>query len=68
MASYRSLKWRGLKLLGPHKRLMVEIVADGEWPGLFRVLRPDGGLSDMVNLSRAKDAALTLALAQLNAP
>jgi hypothetical protein len=29
---------------------------------------PDGTLSDMVNLTRAKDAALSLALAVLNLP
>jgi hypothetical protein len=33
---------------------------------MFRVLMPDGRLSDMVNLTRAKDAALSLALAVLN--
>ena len=27
------------------------------WPKLYRVRRPDGSLTDMVNLTRARDAA-----------
>jgi hypothetical protein len=33
---------------------------------MFRVRRTDGTLTDMVNLARAKDAAISCALAQLN--
>jgi hypothetical protein len=32
------------------------IVPDAEWPYMFRLRLPDGSLSDMVNLPRAKDA------------
>jgi hypothetical protein len=32
------------------------LVADPDWPGMFRVVRPDGSLSDMVNYTRAVDA------------
>src|SRR5262249_28468256 len=32
------------------------IVADPKWPNMFRLKRTDGTLSDMVNLTRAKDA------------
>jgi hypothetical protein len=32
------------------------IVPDTKWRGMFRVRRPDGTLSDMVNLTRVKDA------------
>ena len=39
---------------------------DRIWPGMWRVCLPDGHLTDMVNLSRAKDAAASLALAALN--
>jgi len=35
---------------------------------MYRVRLPDGHLTDMVNLSRAKDAAACLALANLNSP
>jgi hypothetical protein len=34
---------------------------------MWRVRLPNGGASDMVNLTRAKDAALVLALGMLNA-
>jgi hypothetical protein len=32
------------------------IVADARYPGMYRLRLPDGRLSDMVNLTRAKDA------------
>jgi hypothetical protein len=31
-----------------------EIIADAEWPGMYRVKWRDGGVSDMVNYIRAK--------------
>ena len=34
------------------------IVADAQWPGMYRLVQPDGTLSDMVNLTRAKDALI----------
>jgi hypothetical protein len=33
------------------------VVPDPEWPAMYRVQRPDGTLTDMVNLTRARDAA-----------
>jgi hypothetical protein len=36
--------------------LPAGIVPDSKWPGMYRVVRPDGSLSEMVNLTRAKDA------------
>jgi hypothetical protein len=35
------------------------IVPDAKWPGMYRIRRPDGSLSDTVNLTRAKDALLS---------
>jgi hypothetical protein len=32
------------------------IVMDAKWPAMFRLRLPDGSLSDMMNLTRAKDA------------
>jgi hypothetical protein len=40
---------------------VAKIVPDQQWPGMWRVQLPNGYLSDIVNRSRAKDAALTLA-------
>jgi hypothetical protein len=40
---------------------LVEVVADAEWLGMWRIRTRDGRLSDMVNLARAKDAAKLVA-------
>jgi hypothetical protein len=34
----------------------VSIVPDTKWPNMYRLRFPDGRLSDMLNLTRAKDA------------
>jgi hypothetical protein len=47
-------------------RVMATIVPDKTWPGMWRVRMRDGHLTDMVNLTRAKDAAQLSALAVLN--
>jgi hypothetical protein len=36
------------------------VVPDPEWPGMYRVRLPDGQLTDMVNLTRAREAAQVL--------
>jgi hypothetical protein len=38
-------------------RLQARVVPDAIWPGMFRILT-QGLLSDLTNLSRAKDARL----------
>jgi hypothetical protein len=40
-------------------KLDPRIVPDGWWPGMFRLRLPDGSLSDILNLTRAKDALAT---------
>jgi hypothetical protein len=45
--------------------LLARVVPDLTWPGMYRVLW-HGQVSDMTNLSRAKDAAVSIALGQLN--
>jgi hypothetical protein len=45
----------------PAPKLPPGIVPDGVYPGMYRVRLPDGTLSDMVNLTRARDAARALA-------
>ena len=47
-------------------RVMATIEPDSTWPSMWRVRMPDGHLTDLVNLTRAKDAAQSLALAVLN--
>ena len=61
------LIWDGLQLRlrwlgGP---VMATVEEDANWPGMWRV-RFGGKLSDMANLSRAKDAAISLVLSELN--
>ena len=38
----------------------VSIVPDAVWAGMYRLQFPDGSLSDMVNLTRAKDALASM--------
>ena len=62
------LVWDGLQLRlrtvrGP---VMATMEPDANWPGMWRV-RFGGVLSDMANLSRAKDAAISIVLRGLNA-
>jgi len=40
----------------PASKLSPGIVCDGRYPDMYRLRLPDGSLSDMVNLTRAKDA------------
>ena len=54
--------WRGLKgCTMTNTKALAHIVPDETYPGMWRVVRPDGRLSDMVNKTRAKDAAWRLA-------
>ena len=40
----------------------VIVREEADWPGMWRVHSAGGQISDMVNLTRAKDAAITWAL------
>ena len=61
----RHLSWRGNNLVLNNKTI-VAIVPDKTYPQMYRVRLPDGQLTDMVNRTRARDAARGLALAILN--
>jgi hypothetical protein len=62
------LVWDGLKLrLGSVRGwVLATVEPDVEWPSMWRV-RWSGGLTDLVNITRAKDAAISIALTELNA-
>lgn len=48
----------GVKVCQPGKtRALARIVPDATYPEMWRVIRPDGGLTDMVNKARAMDMA-----------
>jgi hypothetical protein len=42
-------------------KALTRIVPDKTYPGMWRIVRPDGSLSDMLNKTRAKDVACGLA-------
>jgi hypothetical protein len=58
------LTWDGLMLRQRRgSRVTATIVPDSTWHRMWRVRMSDGQLTDVVNLTRAKDAAQSLALA-----
>jgi hypothetical protein len=57
----------GLGVCVGRSKPIVYVVADLVRVGMYRVQFHDGRLSDLVNLSRAKDAALSHAAAIVNA-
>jgi hypothetical protein len=68
VCSRRDLVWddKQLRLYSIWGRVLAAVEPNCEWSGMWRVRVPNGYLTDMVNLSRAKDAAASLALAVLN--
>jgi hypothetical protein len=68
MYGRHDLIWDGnqLRLFSRSGRVVASIEADQAWHGMWRVRLSNGHLTDMVNLSRAKDAAASHALATLN--
>jgi hypothetical protein len=40
----------------PSQPLDPRIVPDAKWPGMYRIRKPDGTLTDMANLTRIRDA------------
>jgi len=60
------LKWDSLKLRLKSGRLLATVEPDAKLPKMYRVRLPGAGLTDMVNLTWAKDAAISLVLGDLN--
>jgi hypothetical protein len=56
----RDAVWKGDELY-LRRRLIAQVAVDKKYPQMWRVRLPNGQLSDMVNKTRAKDAALWLA-------
>jgi hypothetical protein len=67
MIDSNDLEWKDdcLRLRGKGKPIMT-IVPDAKYPSMWRVRLLDGRLTDMVNRTRAKDAAIAIALGILN--
>jgi hypothetical protein len=51
---------------GSRRNPLVTVEPESKYTGMYRIRFPAGGLSDIVNLTRAKDAALAFALQALN--
>jgi hypothetical protein len=51
---------------GNNRNPLLTVEPDSKYTGMYRIRFAEGGLSDMVNLTRAKDAAIALALQSLN--
>jgi hypothetical protein len=52
----------------PQHRLpnyLMRIKPDSRYPGMYRVVQSDGSLSDMANLTRARDAAVARMVTRL---
>ena len=47
---------------GNARKPLARVVPDAKYPGMWRIAWPDGRQSDMVNLTRAKDAAIVLGM------
>jgi hypothetical protein len=62
------LNWNGDKLYRKGSTYpLIGIERDSVFPDMWRVRPPDSTLSDMVNRSRCKDAAVSIALREANA-
>ena len=63
------LVWSGneLRLHSKRGRLLATVIPDSKWPNMWRVHLPGGQPTDMVNLTRVKDAAIALVLPLLSA-
>lgn len=57
---HRDAVWRGNHLIF-RRRVVASIVPDSTWPNMHRVRLPSGYITDMVNLTRARDATRSLA-------
>jgi hypothetical protein len=45
---------------GTDSRPLATVIPDDLWPGLYRIHFNDGAISDVCNLTRAKDAAVAI--------
>jgi hypothetical protein len=65
----RELTWRtaGDALALCHgQTVLVHMMPDPRLPGMWRVRYRDGRISDMANITRAKETSIRFALAELN--
>jgi hypothetical protein len=68
MDARSNASWKGDKLYLGTRQSGYSVMPDKQYPTMWRVRRPDGTLSDMVNRARAKDAALSMLDRDLRQP
>ena len=67
MHGRKELEWKGDDLhIWGSKGVQISIVRDTKYSNMWRVKLFDGTLTDMVNRTRAKDAAELILLKKLN--
>jgi hypothetical protein len=66
MYGHQDLHWKDRRLYLGSWATGYSITLDTKYLSMWRVRYPDGSLSDIVNLIRARDGARCLALAVLN--
>jgi hypothetical protein len=66
MYGHEDLHWKGNRLCLGSRATGYSIVRDETYPSMWRLQYPDGPLIDILNLTRARDAARCLALGVLN--
>ena len=66
MYGHQDLHWKDSRLYLGSCATGNSITPDTKYPSMWRVRYPEGSLSDIVNLTRARDGARCLALAVLN--
>jgi hypothetical protein len=66
--NWTDLSWNGneVRCSQAEDRKLCSVVKDETYGGMWRVRAPDGRLSDMVNLSRAREASRLHSLTILN--
>ena len=70
MYGHREPRWKADKLYVGTRQAGFSIAQDAQYPSMYRVVRPDGSLSDMLSRIRATDNELVhnIVLALLASP
>src|SRR5262245_15673619 len=66
LINYQEFHWKGDRLMYGTRDSGAKIIADVTWPKMYRVECPPGTVSDMTNLTRAKDAAISIVARHLS--
>ncbi len=65
---YSDDRWRLCRVNGASVVSLIEVVRDETYPTMWRIHEDNGNVSDLLNLTRAKDAAATWAQVKRSKP